>query len=69
MQLKNQKRAESSNVAVGAHNLALVQMGEVHSRVVKLDYLIFTGEDPYGWLYKIQQFFPFIILYPNIGLN
>lgn len=33
--------------------------GEVLTHSIKLDYPIFSGEDPNGWLFKISQFVAF----------
>lgn len=33
--------------------------GEVHLKSIKLDFPKFDGEDPFGWLYRANQFFAF----------
>lgn len=33
--------------------------GELQPRSVRLDFPVFGGEDPHGWLYKVNQFFTF----------
>lgn len=34
-------------------------MGEVHAKIVRLDFQLFHGEDPVGGVYKVHQFFSF----------
>lgn len=34
-------------------------VGDVQARIVRLDFHTFHGEDPIGWIYKIQHFLAF----------
>ncbi|KAF5481388.1 hypothetical protein F2P56_002043 [Juglans regia] len=33
--------------------------GDVQTRTIRLDFPVFHGEDPAGWIYKVHQFFSF----------
>ena len=59
LQKKHQEEVKSSHAPKGQQDLQLVQMGEVQTRLVRLDFPMFTGDDPTGWLYKVHQFFKF----------
>ncbi|KAG2666849.1 hypothetical protein I3843_15G081700 [Carya illinoinensis] len=54
-------------ISAGAHhtgensnaNQLTPHTGEIFPRTLRLDFPIFTGDNPLGWLYKVNQFFSF----------
>lgn len=59
LQQKNLEKSDTSSSIGGGLDLTLVQVRDIQTRAIKLDFLIFLREDPSGWLCKVQQFFSF----------
>lgn len=57
----NNKQSHGSpdNEETSRNGQMIPHTGEVHPRVVCLDFPTFHCEDPLGWLYKVNQFFYF----------
>lgn len=49
----------SSNQREPKHEHALSHIGDIQPRTVRLEFPTFHGEEPLGWLYKVNQFFTF----------
>lgn len=54
LQQKNLEKSDTSSSTGGGPDLTLVQVGDIQTRAIKLDFLIFLREDPAGWLCKVQ---------------
>ncbi|XP_042983164.1 uncharacterized protein LOC122312586 [Carya illinoinensis] len=63
LQQKNQHKKhdepESSSVTHPHHEHHKESFGEIGTRSVRVDFPSFHGEDPNGWIYKVNHFFSF----------
>lgn len=57
--LESQKKYDDKGESSRSGDTSMVQVGEVQTRTIKMDFLVFTGEDLIGWIYKAYLFFSF----------
>lgn len=59
LQQKHQEKEVTSSNLTRGQDQALIPAEDVQTQSIRLDFLVFYGEDPIRWLYKVQKFFTF----------